>query len=77
MPHVDIKCFPGRTEDQKRECAAEIAEVIAKTLGCKTTSVSVTIKEVDQSEWKSEVWDKHIVPDEQYMYMKPGYSCEE
>ena len=34
MPHVDIKCFAGRTEEQKRECANQIAEVIANTLGC-------------------------------------------
>ncbi len=34
MPHVDIKCFSGRTEEQKRKCANQIAEVIANTLTC-------------------------------------------
>ena len=51
MPHVDIKCFAGRTEEQKRECAARIADVIANTLDCETSSVSVAIKDVKQSEW--------------------------
>lgn len=77
MPHVDIKCFSGRTEEQKRECADKIAEVIAETLGCETKSVSVAIKDVDQSDWKDEVWDKYIIPDEKYMYKKPGYSCDD
>ena len=76
MPHVDIKCFSGRTEQQKKECAEKIAEVIAETLGCKTSSVSVAIKDVSEDEWKEKVWDVSIVPDETYLYKKPGYSCE-
>ncbi len=77
MPHVDIKCFTGRTDRQKKECADKIAQVIAETLGCKTTSVSVAIKDVPQEDWKAEVWDKSIVPDQQYLYKKPEYTCEE
>jgi len=76
MPHVDIKCFSGRTEQQKKECADKIAEVIAETLGCKTSSVSVAIKDISEDEWKEKVWDASIVPDEKYLYKKPGYSCE-
>ncbi len=34
MPHVEIKCYPGRTEEQKKACATKIAEDIAQTLGC-------------------------------------------
>ncbi len=77
MPHVDIKCFTGRTDQQKKECADKIAQVIAETLGCKTTSVSVAIKDVSQEDWKAEVWDKSIIPDQQYLYKKPGYTCDE
>lgn len=73
MPHVEIKCFPGRTEDQKKDCAEKIAEVIAETLGCKTSSVSVAIKEVAENEWKEKVWDVNIVPEGDSLYKKPGY----
>lgn len=76
MPHVGIKCFSGRTEQQKKECAEKIAEVIAETLGCNTSSVSVAIKDVSEDEWKEKVWNVSIVPDEKYLYKKPGYSCE-
>ena len=75
MPHVDIKCFTGRSDEQKTECAEKIAEVIAETLGCKITSVSVAIHDVPEEKWKAEVWDRQIVPDEPYLYKKPGYTC--
>jgi len=66
MPHVEIKCFEGRTDKQKTECAEKIAQVISETLGCKTTSVSVAIKDIPEKDWKTEVWDKSIVPDENH-----------
>lgn len=76
MPHVEIKCFPGRTEEQKNECAAKIAEDIAKTLGCRLESVSVAIKEVAEDDWKADVWNAQIVADEEFLYKKPGYTCD-
>ena len=76
MPHVDIKCFAGRTDEQKRKCAEQIAEVIADTLGCQTSSVSVAIKDVAREDWKEQVWDRYIVPDENFLYKKPGYSYD-
>ena len=76
MPHVEIKCFPGRSEEQKAACALEVAQVIARTLGCQTKSVSVAIKDVPESEWKEKVWDACIVPDKDVLYQEPGYTCE-
>ena len=64
MPHVEIHCFSGRTDEQKTLCAEKIVEVIADTLGCKTSSVSVAIKDVPEDQWKEKVWDAHITPDE-------------
>lgn len=56
MPHVELKCFPGRTEEQKRRC------------------VSVAIKDVDEEDWKEEVWDKDIAAHRDYLYKEPGYT---
>ena len=33
MPHVEIKCYPGRTEEVKTKCAEEVAKAIAETMG--------------------------------------------
>lgn len=76
MPHVEIKCFPGRTEEQKKLCAEKIAEDIAETLGCKVSSVSITIKDIREEEWKEKVWDASIAPDKDLLYKTPGYTCE-
>ncbi|MBQ8315378.1 MAG: tautomerase family protein [Lachnospiraceae bacterium] len=76
MPHVEIKCFSGRTDEQKTRCAEKIAEDIAEILGCDTSSVSVAIKDVPQEDWKEKVWDADIVPDEKYLYKKPGYTYD-
>ena len=75
MPHVEIKCFPGRTEEQKKECADRITRAIVETLGCKEESVSVAIKDIPEADWKDKVWDPQIVSDEKYLYKKPEYTC--
>lgn len=76
MPHVEIKCFSGRTEEQKRKCAEKVADDIAEMLGCEISSVSVAIKDVDEKDWKEEVWDKNIIADKDYLYKKPGYTYD-
>lgn len=75
MPHIEIKCYPGRTEEVKTKCAEAVAKVAAEALGCDESSVSVAITEVPKENWKSDVWDKEILPIES-LYKKPGYTCE-
>ncbi len=76
MPHIEIQCFPGRTEEQKTMCAEKVAVAVSETLGCKISSVSVAIKDVPEDQWKSRVWDTCIAPDKELLYLKPGYTCE-
>jgi 4-oxalocrotonate tautomerase len=74
MPHVEISCFPGRTEEVKQECADKVAQLVAGTLGCKITSVSVAIKEVHPDDWKK-LYDEKIMADQEVLYIKPGYEA--
>ena len=76
MPHVEINCFPGRTEEVKKKCAEKIAEDVAAALGCKLSSVSVIIREVSQDDWKEQVWDSRIAPAGAELYIRPGYTCD-
>lgn len=76
MPHVEISCYPGRTEEMKQKCAEKIAEDIAATLGCNLSSVSVTIREIAQQDWKEIIWNGKITPAGQELYVKPGYTCD-
>ena len=76
MPHVEINCYPGRTEEVKQKCAEKIAEDVAAALGCNLSSVSVTSREVPQEDWKAQVWDQKITTAGQELYVKPGYTCD-
>ena len=38
------------------------------------SSVSVAIKDIPEEQWKEKVWDECIIPDEKFLYKKPGYS---
>lgn len=76
MPHIEIKCYTGKTEEQKKACAEKVTAAIMETLGCTEAGVSIAIKDVDKENWKEEVWDKEIVADDEYLYKKPGYTCE-
>ena len=74
MPHVVIKCFPGRSEEVKKACADKVAADIAETLGVNLSSVSVAIREVPKEDWK-ELFDSEIMTEEA-LYQRPGYTCE-
>jgi 4-oxalocrotonate tautomerase len=76
MPHVEIKCYPGRTEEVKKKCAEKVASDVAEMLGCNLTSVSVSIKEVEQIDWKDKVFNGQIMADKDALYVEPGYTCE-
>ena len=75
MPHVEIKCYPGRSEEVKSKCALEVSKVVAETLGCDESSVSIAIKEIAKEDWKEKVWNPQIVGDDN-LYKKPGYTCD-
>ena len=74
MPHVEIKCYPGRTAEVKQKCADKIAADVAELMGCNLSSVSVAIKEVRQEDWKEQVFDGQIFADEDALYVKPGFT---
>ena len=75
MPHVDIKCFPRDLNDEQKTALAEdIAEVIIRHFNSKDSSVSVALNQVNQEDWKAQVWDTEIGPKLDELIKKPGYS---
>ncbi|MEG6063197.1 tautomerase PptA [Enterobacter asburiae] len=75
MPHVDIKCFPRDLNDEQKAALAEdIAEVIIRHFNSKDSSVSVALNQVNQEDWKAQVWDTEIGPKQDELIKKPGYS---
>ncbi|MBP5604428.1 MAG: tautomerase family protein [Ruminiclostridium sp.] len=73
MPHVSVKCYPGRTEEQKRLLAEKITSDVIEIFGAAEETVSVSIRDIDPEKWESEIVGKEILPEKEYLYKKPGY----
>ena len=72
MPHIAVKMFPGRTEEQKREFAAKVVEAAKTILGSSDASLSVCISEVEPAEWDAKVYEPEISANESMLYKRPG-----
>jgi 4-oxalocrotonate tautomerase len=73
MPHVIVKLWPGRTEEQKQGLADAIVRDLTSVLGSGEASVSVAIEEVTEQEWKAKVYDPEIEAKADTLYKRPGY----
>ncbi len=73
MPHVIVKLWPGKSEQQKRELADRISEDVMRVLGYGEKSVSVAMHEVSPEDWAEKVYRPDIVDDADRLYKKPGY----
>lgn len=73
MPHVIVKLWPGKSEQQKKELADRIAEDVMQVLHYGEESVSVAMEEVAQEDWAEQVYRPDIVERADTLYKKPGY----
>ncbi len=74
MPHIIVKLWPGKSEEQKTQLAEEIVKDVVDILGNGEQSVSVAIEEVAPEDWKEEVYGPDILDKQETLYKKPGYS---
>jgi 4-oxalocrotonate tautomerase len=74
MPHVIVKLWPGKSEQQKVRLAEEIVKDVTKALNCGEESVSVSIEEVEPQDWAEKVYQPDIVNNSEKLYKKPGYT---
>ena len=74
MPHVIIKLYPGRSEQQKRRLAEQIVKDVVATLASGEESVSVAIEEVTPEDWLEKVYRPDILNNSKRLYKKPGYT---
>jgi 4-oxalocrotonate tautomerase len=73
MPHVVVKLYSGRSEQQKEKLAEEVTKAIIETLKCSEDSVSVGIEDVEPNDWKEKVFQPDILDKADTIYKKPGY----
>jgi 4-oxalocrotonate tautomerase len=74
MPHVIVKLYPGRSEQQKMRLAEQIVKDVVSIIKCGEESVSVAIEEIKAEDWAEKVYKPDILNTPGKLYKKPGYS---
>jgi 4-oxalocrotonate tautomerase len=73
MPHVIVKLWPGKSEEQKQQLADLITKDVMDVLKYGEESVSVTVEEIKPQDWKEKVYNPEILKGSGKLYKKPGY----
>lgn len=73
MPHVIVKLWPGKSEQQKKRLAAAITKDVMDILHYGEESVSVAMEEVGAGDWLEKVYKPDIKNKRNNLYQQPGY----
>jgi 4-oxalocrotonate tautomerase len=74
MPHVIVKLYAGRSDEQKQRIADEVTKALMTATGCSEGSVSVGVEDVEPSAWTATVYEPDIVAKADTILKKPGYA---
>ena len=74
MPHIIVKLYPSRSEDQKRQLAIEITKDVVTIAKCDEKSVSVSFEEIVKEDWAEKVYRPDILNNKENLYKEPGYN---
>lgn len=73
MPHIDIKLFPGRSDEMKKAAAEKIVEAASAELGAPKDAFSVSFTDIEKSVWNETVAD---AIDDATLYAGKVFRCE-
>ncbi len=73
MPHIIVKLYAGRSEQQKTEIAEAVAQALMASAGSAERSISVAIEDVAPEDWADKVYKPDILDKPDQLYKKPGY----
>jgi 4-oxalocrotonate tautomerase len=73
MPHIVVKLYQGRSDQQKTRLAEQIFKGVTATLNCGEESVSVAIEDIEPGDWAEKVYKADIISNWEKLYKKPGY----
>jgi 4-oxalocrotonate tautomerase len=72
MPHIIVKLYPGRTEEQKIRLAEAITKDVVEIAKCLEESVTVAIEEIGPEQWAEKVYEPDILNNQSLLYKKLG-----
>lgn len=73
MPHIVVKMYSGRTDEQKLQIADAITQAIMASAGSGESAISVAIEDVDPAAWVEAVYKPEILGKSGTLFKKPGY----
>ncbi len=73
MPHINIKHFPGITQQQETSLVEGITALLCDTLHCKAGAVSIAMQAVPPEKWLEQVVQKEIESTTEQLVKKPNY----
>jgi len=73
MPHVIVKLWPGKSEQQKTRLVEAITKDVMNILHYGEESVSVAMEEIKPGEWAEKVYRAELNDNLDKLYKKPGY----
>jgi 4-oxalocrotonate tautomerase len=73
MPHVIVKLWPGKSDQQKARLAEAITKNVMDILYYGEESVSVAMEEVKSEDWVEKVYLPDVKDKWDELYKKPGY----
>jgi 4-oxalocrotonate tautomerase len=74
MPHVIVKPWPGKSEQQKTRLTEAIVKDVMNVLHYGEESVSVAIEGIKAEDWAEKVYKPDIVNNAEQLYKQPGYT---
>lgn len=72
MPHVIVKMYAGRSEEQKQKLAEAVTKAVMAVTGNGEDSVSVSVEDVAPSDWTEKVYKPDIENGSGKLYKRPG-----
>ena len=73
MPHVIVKLWPGKSDQQKQKLANAITKAIGEVLHYGEESVSVGFEEIAAKDGTEKVYKPDILGKKSTLYKQPGY----
>ena len=77
MPHVIVKLWPGKSEQQKARLAQALAKDVMDILHYGEESISVAMEEVKSQDWKEQVYKPDIQKNWDKLDKQPGYDVND
>ncbi len=73
MPHVIVKLWPGKSDDQKARLTEAIVRDVTGILQYGEESVSVALEEISATDWTAQVFEPDILGNWDKLTKQPGY----